>query len=249
MRLVDSHCHLHLPPLDAEPEAVLRRAAEAGVTRVLAAATDRGSWDALARMAGLPGVAVALGLHPWCAGSGPIGAALETALEGACAVGEIGLDFHAPKASKEIQLALFEEQLGLALRLDLPVVLHCRGAYPDLIARLAACRPRLRGVVHGFTRPPELARRLLDLGLHLGFGAALTRKQANAAAASAAYAPLDRSLLAPDAPSGRRGRPPNCTEPSALPEVALALARIRGQDLDVLAEETTRNARALFALA
>lgn len=247
--LVDSHCHLNFPPLSERPDEVLARAAASGVEWVVVPAYDVGSWPAIAGIAAAAsGVAPAYGLHPWCASAKLEPELLAARLvEGAVGVGEIGLDSKVDPFDRERQLEVFITQVRLAVELDLPVILHCRGAFDDLVEVLERHRPR--GVVHAYSRGPELAERLLGLGLFLGFGGAITRPGARRARRSATCAPLERIVLETDAPSiGLEGVAPEETEPRHVVEVARVLAELRGIPVEEVARVTTRNSRELFRL-
>jgi TatD DNase family protein len=249
VELWDTHCHLTLAPLAADVEGALRRARAAGVAHVVVPAFDRESWDDVAALAGRTGLHAAIGLHPWVAGAALERAALERAIDRGrgVAVGEIGLDFKIEGADRERQVAALELQLDVAVARDLPVLLHCRGAFEELLAIVGARQGRVRGVLHAFSRGPEIARRFLDLGLCLAFGGAITRPAATRARKSAAFAPADRLLLETDAPSiGLDGVAPAATEPRHVREIAAALAALRGVGLDEIAEVTSANARRLF---
>ncbi len=246
--LIDSHCHLTDPPLDAAVDAVLSRAAAAGVERVVVPSVEASGWPAVASLAARCSMVVpAFGVHPWEACSGVDVAALAVELErDGVAVGEIGLDFKVD-VDRGAQRAVFEAQVGLAVDLALPVVLHCRGAFDELIEVLARYRPR--GVVHAYSRGPELAARLLELGMYLGFGGAVTRPRAARARRSATAVPLGRIVLETDAPSiGVEGVMPEQTEPRHVAEVARAVAELRGLTVEEVARVTTENARELFRL-
>lgn len=274
MLLVDTHCHLNHAPLRGAPGEVLARAAAAGVTRVVVPAYDTPSWEELARLSELPGVAVASGLHPWLAHdlraqvAGLEGAAAagipnpDQALDrlihhlaaraAACApvaIGEIGLDTKIPTSGLPQQLPLLERQLALAADLDLPVILHCRGAFEELLAAIARHRGRLRGVLHAFSRGPELAARFVDAGMHIALGGAVTREQAKQVRRAAQTVPLDRLVLETDAPwIGLDGVLPEQAEPRHVLDVALAVAAIRGESPEAIAAATTASAAALFGL-
>lgn len=248
--LVETHCHLYSPPLRDDVAAVLARAAAAGVHDVVVPAFDVASWDDTAALAAAhPGVHAALGLHPWVADAPLDVCALAARLRAAraVAVGEIGLDTKIDAPSLDAQLAALIPQLDLACDLDLPVILHCRGPFEDLAALLGRYTPRLRGVLHAFSRGPELAARFTGLGLHLGIGGAVTRPQAERVRRAAARMPLDRLVLETDAPAiGLHEREAARTEPCHVRDVAEALAALRGEPLTVVAEATTASARALF---
>lgn len=251
MRLIDTHVHLDFEFPVGDLSVVLSRARAAGVEACVLPAYDRGGWDAVAAAArDHADVFPAFGLHPWRAGEPFDPAELRARLldAGAVAVGEIGLDAKVPDVDPERQRRVFREQLAVARDLDLPVLLHCRGAFDALLADLAEAGPT-RGVVHAFSRGPELARRCLDLGLHLGLGGAVTRPRAERARRTAAMAPLDRIVLETDAPDlDLDGVPEGHNEPANVARVAEALAGIRGASPEEIAAATTRNARELFRL-
>jgi len=197
------------------------------------------------------GVHPAIGLHPWAAGEVIDQAKLREELKatGAVAVGEIGLDFKINVPGRTRQINTMITQLRLALEVDLPVILHCRGGFDVLLQIIDDNSPGLRGVVHAYSRGPELAQQLIDLGLHLAFGGAITRPNAKRARRSAAVVPLERIVLETDAPSiGLEGVEPEQTEPQHVAKVAAALAEIRGLPVAEIAEVTTRNARELFQI-
>jgi TatD DNase family protein len=250
--LIETHCHLYSPPLADDVAGVLGRAAEAGIHDVIVPAYDVASWDLAARLAGIhPGVHAALGLHPWVADVPLDLAALASRLQltRAVAVGEIGLDTKIDSPSLEVQIAVLTTQLDLARDLGLPVILHCRGAFDDLARLLARYTPRLRGVLHAFSRGPDLAARFTELGLHIGLGGAITRPHAERVRRAAVLAPLDRIVLETDAPSiGLHELEAVRTEPRHVRDVARALAGLRGEDLAAVAAATTTSARALFGI-
>ena len=147
VELVDTHCHLFMEPLCTTPGAVVQRAREAGVTHVVVPAYDAASWNAAAGLTHLPGVHAALGLHPWVAGQPLDLERLESLLRSSqtVALGEIGLDFAIERFDRQQQIDVLRRQLLLARRLDLPVILHCRKAFDDLIALVREVGP-LRGI-------------------------------------------------------------------------------------------------------
>lgn len=248
MELVDTHCHLYEPPLAEDVDAVLARAAGAGVTRVVVPAYDHASWEKAAARAARPGVFLAIGLHPWAAGEPLDTARLREAIRGcgAVAVGEIGLDTKVEEPSLETQRRVLRVQLGLACELDLPVLLHCRNAFDELIVELREFAPDLRGVIHAYSKEPMLAQRFLDLGMHMALGGAVTRPGSKAGR-SAEMVPENRLLLETDAPFiALHELPPEQVEPRHVREIAEALATIRGTTVEAIARATTANARALL---
>lgn len=246
--LVDTHCHLNFSPLFEDSGGVLGRARARGVTRIIVPAYDLASFSAIESLAAREGVHLAFGLHPWAADEALDIALLEETIvrNRAVAVGEIGLDFKLEAFSKERQLTVFRDQLGLAARLDLPVLIHCRGAFEELLSTLEEF-PDLRGVWHAFSRGPELADRAIRTGLYLAFGGAITRPRAKRARRSAQLVPGDRILLETDAPSiGLDGVPPREVEPHHIADIADCLAVLRCKTSQEIAEETTTNAETLF---
>ena len=264
--MIDTHCHLNMPPLGDDPAGVLACAAEAGVTSVVVPAYDLASWEPVLALAGAHGGAhPALGLHPWVAfeeksgephtcGSSSIKDHLARAIMQApvpvVAIGEIGLDTKVGPEGPTLrqQQAVLEAQLALAADLELPVILHCRGAYEELLEALGRHGGKLQGVFHAYSRGIELAERVVAAGLHLGLGGAVTRPQARIHRILPRL-PLDRIVLETDAPSiGLDGVPPEQTEPRHVRAIAEVIAAARGESLETIAEATTHNARALFNL-
>jgi TatD DNase family protein len=250
MTWFDTHCHLDMGALSTRAAEVMATARARGVEHVLAVAYDRASLDAVPRLAELPGVHVALGQHPWVAHEALNRDQLAALLasSGAVAIGEIGLDYRFEKApARDRQIAQLTWQLELAVDLGLPVSLHVRGAFDDMLAVLARFRPQLRGAVHAFSRGAALAERFLSMGLDIAFGGAVTQENAHAAHEAARIVPLDRLLVETDAPAiAVRGCPAEKVEPCHVVEVGQALAGLRGLALDELARITTDNARRLF---
>jgi TatD DNase family protein len=250
MKLIDTHCHLSFDPLVATLDDVLSRAANRGVSRVVVPAYDLQSWDDVERIGALEPILSALGLHPWVADESLNVDDLKARLTKtrAVAIGEIGLDFKIESPSRERQIDVFVGQMELAQKMDLPVLLHCRGAFEEMLDILDDLKP-IRGSLHAYSRGPELMRRFLDLGLHIAFGGAITRPRAKQARRSATLVPEDRMLLETDAPSiGLDGVEPKDVEPHHVADIAEALASLRGWDEKEIARSTTRNAEILFRL-
>jgi len=251
--LIDTHCHLFMEPLSMDIEGVLQRASMKGVSEIVVPAVEVSSWERIRHLSEHPSVHPALGLHPWCMDEQlDIHLLSELLIDtGSVAVGEIGLDFKIDSPGRTRQVEVFRSQLDLALEQDLPVILHCRGAFEEMLSILSETgyRGKVTGVVHAFTRGPQLAARFLDLGFYLAFGGAVTRPGAKRARSTAAVVPLDRILIETDAPSiGMDGIDPENVEPSNVAEVALALAELRGMSFDEVSAVTSRNAMDLFGI-
>ncbi|WP_322198902.1 TatD family hydrolase [Acutalibacter intestini] len=164
------------------------------------------------------------------------------------AVGEIGLDYHwEDSAPRERQRQVFAAQLALANELNLPVCVHDRDAHADVLELLKQYRPQ--GVVHCFSGSVEMAREVLDLGLHIGIGGAVTFKNARRVLDVAREVPLDRLLLETDAPymspEPRRGTRNNSGN---IPFIAEKIAQLRGLTTRQVIEASNANIRRLFRI-
>ena len=247
--MIDTHCHLDHEPLVSDLEGVLARAMAAGVDRVVVPAVDGASWPRVRALIEREGVMGALGLHPWSADESLDLDALDGALDDAVAVGEIGLDTKIEQPGLDRQLEVFRRQLALAVDRNLPVILHCRGAFPQLLGEIDRFGGTLRGVVHAFSRGPELAQQLVAAGMVLGIGGAVTRPRADRVRRAVRRVPLERLILETDAPSiGLDGVPAERTEPRHVADVATALAEVLDQPVDHIAATTTTTAETLFDL-
>ena len=168
---------------------------------------------------------------------------------GAVAIGEIGLDFSSGRPTPSEQVAVLKCQLELAVDLDLPVSLHCFNGWEILFGALQPLIGRIRGVLHAYTRHPELAGPVLKCGFYVSFGGDITRPEAKRAHRSAEALALDRIVLESDAPvTGLNGVDPEETEPRHVQDVAQTLAGIRNTTIEQIAEITTNNARELFRI-
>ncbi len=262
--LIDTHCHLTDRTLAPQAAAVLARARDAGVQRVITVAEDaadgRRALELLDRHAELALVAA---VHPHRAGrcGSQELAELRELLRGAglpddlrrriVALGETGLDYHYDFAPRPQQEQVFVAQLEIAEQLKLPVVIHARESELRICDMLRE-RPALAGrvVFHCFSGDTAVARRVLDLGNLLSFTGVITFKNAESIRAAARFAPAERIMLETDAPylspePMRKVRP---CEPALLVHTAKRLADIRQETLTALAVTTTVNATRFFGL-
>jgi TatD DNase family protein len=257
MLLVDSHAHIDAHVYDRDRDEVVARAEEAGVNLIINAGSDlepsRASIELTERYAG---VFIALGIHPHNAAlvkDGDLEALAQLSREPkVVAIGEIGLDFYRNLSPREIQIKVFRQQLELARRLDLPVIIHSRDAGEEVFAILAEwagrCQNKPLGVLHCFSGDMELAEKYMDLGFLISVAGPVTYSSSSAAQV-AKHVPLDSLLIETDCPyltpvphRGRRN------EPAYLPLVSERVSRIRGVPPDEVAEKTTQNAVHLFRL-
>lgn len=248
---VDTHCHLDAPSLAVRLPELLARADLAGVGTYVVPGVDPAGWQGISELARRwPGVYAAPGLHPLRADLYHPGLPeqLESFLAGAVAIGEIGLDYTRTDVPREAQLAAFRGQLQVAVTAGLPVLIHCRRAFQDLLQVLREEGvERVGGVMHAFSGSPEVAAGCIRLGLLIGVAGTVTYRNAVRPLAVVRGVPLDHLLLETDAPDmtpvPHRGHP---NEPAFIVETARRVAEIKGVSLAEVARATTRNAERLF---
>jgi TatD DNase family protein len=229
-------------PRVQDPDAVLARAAAAQVTHIVTAGVDplnvpEPRWRALP--VGLT-LLRAYGVHPMAIDAFMVTAqldALPALLQGAAAIGEIGLDQRPGMPPLGLQETVLRTQLQLAVHLELPVILHAVRAGAQLLAVLQDFKLPRGGLLHGFAGPAELVRPLAKRGLYFSFGALLTNPAAERCHRAAATVPVERLLLESDTPE-------HGMEPAALPRLLEALCAARGSV--VSAQQIAHNARELF---
>ena len=252
MDLVDTHCHLHL--LEEPAEQVLAGARVEGVGRLVDVGIDLpSSRQAAANAARLPGVSASAGVHPHEAASLDE-AAMERlrellGAERVVAVGETGLDYYRDLSPRQAQRAAFAAQVRLAGELDKALVVHCRDAWDDVLAILAAEGPPERVVLHCFTGDERVADRALAAGCHLSFSGTVTFRNAAEQRAACKLVPLDRMVLETDSPflspHPYRGRP---NRPGRVAVTAATVAAVHGLPVEEVVAATTATATRLFRL-
>ena len=250
--LTDSHCHLYLNGLADDLEAVLERAMENGVMRLICVGIDlTTSLSCLELSESYSGVFAAAGIHPHEAGDVPDNYLhrLEELLRHPkmVAVGEIGLDYYRNRSDPAVQKKIFQAQIELARSLNKPIIFHNRNADRDVISVLKESNAG-RGVAHCFSSDLNTAQAFIDLGFYISFAGNLTFKNSSLSEVARAL-PLESILIETDAPflspapfRGKRN------EPARARRVAEALAEIRGRPFEEVAESTNRNTETLFAL-
>jgi TatD DNase family protein len=261
--LVDSHAHLDNDAFAGDLPAILQRAREAGVDRIVTIGTDLdSSRRAQALAEAHPQVWFSPGIHPHAAdtftrsdgGGGAEGAGWLEALRElaghprAVAVGETGLDFVKTYSSVPNQKELFIRHLEVALAADKPVTIHCREAHWDLFPILRAHAP-LRGVIHCFSGSWADAERYLGLNFYLSVAGPVTYPSAKELRETVQRIPLDRLLVETDCPflppqkfRGQRN------ESSYVRYAAEEIAAIQGLPVEEVMDATSRNARNLFGM-
>jgi TatD DNase family protein len=253
--LFDTHAHLHFPEFDVDREAMLARARESGVRRMLTIGTDvETSRASIALAAREADVWATVGIHPHDAVEADAAGLAEierlAAEPRVVAVGEIGLDYFRNLSPREDQHRVFRALIGTARRRGKPVVVHCREAHEDTLAILAEERvAEVRGIMHCFSGDVAIARRCLDLGLTISLAGPVTYPNARALPEVARFVPGDRLVIETDCPflppQGHRGKR---NEPAYLSITAARVAELRGEPIDELAARTTANACALLGI-
>jgi TatD DNase family protein len=252
--LVDSHCHLDFPDFADELDAVVGRARDADIGRLVTISTriaHHGEVMAIAER--FPDVFCSVGTHPHYAheeldiGLGDLVARTRHAK--VVALGEAGLDYHYDTSPREAQEQGFRRHIAAARETGLPLVIHSRDADDDMarILEEETGRGPFPAVLHCFTGGRDLARRAIALGLHISFTGILTFKNSGELRAIAAGLPADRVLVETDAPYLAPGRfRGKRNEPAYVVETAKVLADTRGISFDEIARQTTDNFFRLF---
>lgn len=259
MELVDSHAHIDFPQFDEDREAMLDRARAAGITTLLAVGIGPGpeKLDAgIPYAEKYPWIYTSVGIQPHEAAKVTPEhlAELERLAKHprVIAFGEIGLDYHYDFSPRDVQARVFREQLAIAARAKLPIIIHCREAWPDCLAILEeAWRPTgLRGILHCFSGTLDEAKRGIDMGFCVSFAGNMTypkaqnlRDVAKALPISSLLIETDSPYLAPQAHRGKRN------EPAYVAEVARTLASVRDLAAEEVGAATAMNFRDLFGLA
>jgi TatD DNase family protein len=271
--ICDSHAHLFYPELDAQLDAVLARAVEAGVSIIVNVATDPPSNAVVVAqtrrantIAGGPRVYTSLGFHPHNAHQvtpqdWDLLARLTDEPE-VVALGEFGLDYHYDLSPRPEQREVFRRGIRLALEKNLPLVVHTRDAAQDTIAILdeEARGSMPRGVFHCFTDTWELASAALERGFYIGLTGIVTYANSENVREVARRIPLDRLLVETDAPyctpepvrtarrQARKKGKDEPNEPALVAYVCDALADLYSIDLNEVRRRTFANARELYRL-
>lgn len=250
---IDTHCHLDDPLLfDRLPE-VIGNARLAGVNRFVVPAVGPDGWGKIATLADArEGIFPAFGLHPMRADlyGEEVIAELARYADEAVAIGEIGLDYSLPEIPRELQQQAFRGQLRLAANMGLPLLIHCRRAFQDLLRIMREEQAeKVGGIMHAFSGSAEVARECIQLGFAISVAGPVTYRNAVRPLELVRSIPLEYLVLETDAPDMTpepfRGIP---NEPAYLAETAKKVAEIKGVGLNEVASVTTGNAKRILDL-
>lgn len=253
--MIDTHCHIYLPEFEADIEAVISRAEEAGVEKFYLPAIDSHTNESMFRLEErFPGRCIAMaGLHP-CYVKGNFEEELKVvedllAKRKFAAIGEIGLDFYWDKSFTSEQYKALDTQVLWALKYQLPVVLHTRNATSETFDAIKQyCSAGLKGIFHCFGGTLEEARKITEAGFLLGIGGVVTYKNAGLAE-TLKEIDLQYLVLETDAPyltpvpfRGKRN------ESAYLKLIAQKIAEVKACSLEEVVTATSSNATKLFVL-
>jgi len=254
MQLIDTHCHLDWNSFGADREAVIDRAVQAGVTRMITIGVELPSSRRAIEIAEAhDAVYAAVGVHPNDCAEFDAAMLADIRLlaqhSKVVAIGEIGLDYYWHKVDHEVQARTFRAQLELAAELHKPVIIHSRDAASDVMVTLEefAKQAECAGTLHSYFDDLVIAQRAFAIGFYIGVTGPITFKKAEREREIIRQVPLDRILIETDAPfltpvphRGERN------EPAFVRHTAEMIAKVRGQSIEDVAHQTTRNAEKLF---
>ncbi len=247
--IFDTHAHYDDSAFDEDRAALLGEINSYGVCGIINCAFNKASVATTLELAHrFPYIYAAVGLHPEETEPLDIDFFRSATADDKCvAIGEIGLDYHWDSVPRELQKQNFRLQIALAEELSLPIIVHDREAHGDTMEIITELKPR--GVMHCFSGSAETAKQVVDIGMYLGFGGALTFKNARKAVEAAAVTPIERILLETDAPYMApvplRG---NRCHSAMIYYVAEHLAEIKNMSVADVLRITRNNTRDLFGI-
>lgn len=249
--LIDTHCHLDYLPFSPRLPEILTYASNCEVRRFIVPGVEPKSWERIISLArNDERIFAAPGIHPmhadrWNAAAEEF---LLRLVPEIVAVGEIGLDYLEGMPPRGLQQAVFRAQLKIAKRAGLPVIIHCRKAFADLLRILPEeSTVPVPGVMHAFSGSVEIARECISLGLKIGVAGPVTWSNAVKPVKVVHEIPLHHLLLETDSPDlspePHRGE---VNEPAFLVDIARKVAEIKGVEFEEVATVTTASAESVF---
>ena len=258
--MIDTHCHFDFPPFNDDPEQALALAQEGGVKKIVIPTVGQSNWTKVQQLCQrYPALYYGLGIHPFFSEEhtsdvcqylhSELKEAVQQTHSKCIAVGECGLDFSIETLDRELQQTWLQTQLQLANTYRLPIILHCRKAFPELVRAIKAETPSQGGVYHGFSGSYQQAVQLIDLGLKIGVGGTITYERAKKTRETIAKLPLSEIVLETDAPDmpvcGFQGQP---NRPERLTFIAESVALLKGINIEQVTHVTTLTALELYKL-
>ena len=251
---IDSHAHIQLDLFDSDRSVVIERAKNSQVSIILVVGFDISTSHLAVELADrYDHIYATVGLHPHDAKRFTPQTLREIALLAehpkVVALGEMGLDYHRNLSPKSVQKRVFEEQLDLATQLDLPIVVHNRNAFDDILSILENHSQLTGGVLHCFSENTKSMDRVIDAGFHIGIGGPITYKKSQDLKQVVKVMPADSFLIETDcpwlAPQLRRGKR---NEPAYITEIATKIAELRQVTIESVGQTSSQNFRKLFSI-
>jgi TatD DNase family protein len=253
MEIIDTHCHLDFEIFDADREQILQDARDVGLIGIVVPGTHQQGWENLLSVcAAHDALYPAIGLHPMFLKQhkeSDLGL-LEQTIEQTrpIAIGEIGLDARDSELDMDKQLFYFKQQLCVAQEKELPVILHILKAH-DQALKILGNNPVCGGTVHAFNGSLQQAEQYIGLGFKLGFGGMLTYERSSKLRKLAAELPLESIVLETDAPDMTVSQYQyERNSPVYLPYCLQALSEVRNEAPEVIAAQTTENAKSILKI-
>jgi TatD DNase family protein len=273
--LIDAHCHLDFVAFEHDRNQVLQRAKEQNISDIIIPGTEKNYWDRINKLCATDKhLHACYGLHPyWIANENKKSIEdLDRYIENSCtessfiedsglkinspvappvALGECGLDFRPQQADEQTQRYFFEAQLDIAQNRNLPVIIHSVRATETVIQTIKKFK-NLRGMVHSYSGSVEQARQLIELNFYISISGSVTYDNAKKIKTTAREIPLESLLLETDAPDQidkiNKSANEHRNEPAYLVNTLNTIAELRGTPVEIIAEQTTKNAKALFGI-
>lgn len=251
---IDSHAHIQLDRFDSDRSLVIERAKNSQVSIILVVGFDISTSHLAVELADrYDHIYATVGLHPHDAKRFTPQTLREIALLAehpkVVALGEMGLDYHRNLSPKSVQKRVFEEQLDLATQLDLPIVVHNRNAFDDILSILENHSQLTGGVLHCFSENTKSMDRVIDVGFHIGIGGPITYNKSQDLKQVVKVMPADSFLIETDcpwlAPQLRRGKR---NEPAYITEIATKIAELRQVTIESVGQTSSQNFRKLFSI-
>ncbi len=248
--MIDTHAHLNIETFEDELEVVITRAKLANVEEVIVVGMyEAANQKALALTKQYHNLYASVGLHPSYVEEGIDYSLLEAQLQDkkVVALGEIGIDLYWVKDNLDKQVMHFKKQIELAIKHQLPIIVHSRNSSSEIYEVLKEYQGRITGVMHCFSDDMSWANKFLALGFYIGIGGVVTFKNAKEVKEVAKNVPLDRLLVETDspylAPTPHRGKK---NEPAFTAYVLEEISNLRQMSIENLDDITTQNAKRLF---
>jgi TatD DNase family protein len=251
--IIDTHAHVTDLKFDADREAVVQRAFDFGVEKIIEISCEMSYWDRSLEFSKKNNIFVSFGIHPVDAYKATFEDynKLQTLIQNkkCVAVGELGLDYHYDYCPQNIniQKESLTKQLNMAIKFDKPIIIHCRDAYEDMIVFLNEYKNIPKGVIHCFCGNANQAEIFIEMGFLLGIDGPVTYKKSEILKQVVLNTDINKLLVETDCPylppqkyRGQRN------EPSYIVETLKEIATIKNMPIDEVSEITTSNAVKLF---